>query len=64
MTLEDRISKRISYLRIQIIHEGRLDGWSLEGHKKELKHLEQLLESITKQPRITIDIEKRTNSKK
>ena len=44
MTLEDRISKRISYLRIQIIHEGRLDGWTLEGHKKELEYLEKELQ--------------------
>jgi len=46
MTLEDRISKRISYLRLQIIHEGRLDGWTLEGHKKELKYLEKELQKI------------------
>ena len=46
MTLEDRISKRISYLRIQIIHEGRLDGWTLEGHKKELKYLEKELQKL------------------
>ena len=47
MTLEDRISKRISYLRIQIIHEGRLDGWTLEGHKKELEYLEKELKKLT-----------------
>ena len=46
MTLEDRISERISYLRLQIIHEGRLDGWTLEGHKKELEHLEKELKKI------------------
>ncbi len=46
MTLEDRISKRISYLRLQIIHEGRLDGWTLEGHKKELKYLEKELQKL------------------
>ena len=46
MTLEDRISKRIGYLRLQIIHEGRLDGWTLKGHKKELEYLEKELKKL------------------
>jgi hypothetical protein len=37
-----KIKKRITYLESQIAAGPRLDGWSLEGAKKELKKLKTL----------------------
>ena len=36
-----KIIERIKYLEAQIAAGGRLDGWSLEGAKKELKKLKK-----------------------
>ena len=36
------LKKRITYLESQIAAGPRLDGWSLEGAKKELKKLKTL----------------------
>jgi hypothetical protein len=41
MTLYDRLVKRIEFLKQQIAASGRLDGWTLAGHKKELIDLEE-----------------------
>ena len=40
------LQKRINYLESQLAAKDRLDGWTLEGHKKELKKLKKELEGI------------------
>ena len=35
------IEERIYYLEQQISAHGRLDGWTLEGHKAELKEIKR-----------------------
>jgi len=45
---KEKILKRIQYLETELIHEGYLDGWTIRGHKKELKELkEKLKKKIT-----------------
>ena len=39
--------KRIEYLQQQIASGDRLDGYTLEGHKKELEALKQIQEQTT-----------------
>ena len=43
MKLEE-MNKRMEYLKTEIAHGGFWDGYALEGMKKELKKLEELLE--------------------
>jgi len=43
MTKKQKIKKRISYLRSEVAHAGRLDGWTLRSLQKELKELESTL---------------------
>jgi hypothetical protein len=38
-----KLKKRIEFLKIQIAHANRLDGWVLKGHKEELIRLEKKL---------------------
>lgn len=40
---KEKILKRIQYLETELIHEGYLDGWTIRGHKKELKELKEKL---------------------
>ena len=42
----NKIQERIEFLKIQIIHGDRLDGWTLQGHKDELERLEKELKNI------------------
>jgi len=42
----NKIQKRMEFLRAQIAHGGRLDGWSLQGHKDELEILEKEVKNI------------------
>lgn len=42
----DKIKERINYLESQIAAGGRLDGWSLEGAKKELEKLKESIINI------------------
>ena len=42
----NKIQDRMEFLRIQIVHGDRLDGWSLQGHKDELERLEKELKNI------------------
>tara|TARA_R110001592_G_scaffold81966_1_gene242988 strand:+ start:235 stop:372 length:138 start_codon:yes stop_codon:yes gene_type:complete len=42
----ERIKKRIIYLEQQVAAGDRLDGWSLEGAKKELIILKEKLNEI------------------
>ena len=42
-----KIKKRITYLESQIAAGPRLDGWSLEGAKKELTKLKKQWKSIS-----------------
>ena len=42
----EKIKERMNYLRQQIAASGRLDGWSLDGAKDELKILEKQLNSM------------------
>jgi len=44
----NKIQERIEFLKIQIIHGDRLDGWTLQGHKDELERLEKELKNIIK----------------
>ena len=37
------LEKRISYLRSEVAHAGRLDGWTLRGLQKELEEKENTL---------------------
>ena len=39
------LKERINYLKAQIAAGNRLDGWSLEGAKKELKKLESYIKN-------------------
>ena len=39
--MDKKILERITYLKSQIAAGSRLDGWSLEGAKKELKKLKK-----------------------
>ena len=39
---KELLKKRINYLQNQIAAGARLDGWSLEGAKKELTKLKKL----------------------
>jgi len=41
-----KILERIQYLESQVAAGHRLDGWSLEGAKKELKKLREKWKSI------------------
>jgi Fic family protein len=40
------LQKRIDYLTHQLAAKDRLDGWTAEGHEKELKKLKKELEDI------------------
>ena len=40
------LKERITYLEQQIAAGDRLDGWSLEGAKKELKKLKESITNI------------------
>jgi len=42
----NKIQKRMEFLRAQIVHGDKLDGWSLQGHKDELEILEKELKNI------------------
>ena len=42
----NKIQKRMDFLRAQIAHGNRLDGWNLQGHKEELEKLENELKNI------------------
>tara|TARA_R110000824_G_scaffold227009_2_gene414813 strand:+ start:69 stop:236 length:168 start_codon:yes stop_codon:yes gene_type:complete len=42
----DKIQDRIMYLEQQIAAGDRLDGYELEGHRKELKILKEELKDI------------------
>tara|TARA_B110000908_G_C9944597_1_gene309788 strand:+ start:391 stop:549 length:159 start_codon:yes stop_codon:yes gene_type:complete len=44
--MKEKIKERISYLEQQIAAGNRLDGWSLEGAKKELKKLKESIINI------------------
>ncbi len=39
--MDKKTKERIMYLEQQIAAGGRIDGYSLEGHKKELKKLKE-----------------------
>jgi|TARA_B100000287_G_scaffold421610_1_gene462518 hypothetical protein len=45
--MDKKILKRITYLESQIAAGDRLDGWSLEGAKKELKKLKKQWKNIS-----------------
>ena len=40
---KEQIKERIEYLKIELIHHGHHDGWTLIGMKEELKWLEEQL---------------------
>lgn len=46
MSNNEKIKKRIEFLKTEIVMEGYLDGWALAGLKKELKNLEEKLIKI------------------
>tara|TARA_R100000005_G_C4979235_1_gene189499 strand:- start:1114 stop:1284 length:171 start_codon:yes stop_codon:yes gene_type:complete len=41
-----QIEKRLDYLKVEVVHADRLDGWTLKGHKDEIKRLIQELKEI------------------
>ena len=43
------IKKRINWLKIELIHEGYLDCYSIEKYREELKKLETELINLEKQ---------------
>tara|TARA_R110001592_G_scaffold194977_1_gene442635 strand:- start:497 stop:634 length:138 start_codon:yes stop_codon:yes gene_type:complete len=44
--MEKKIKERITYLEQQVAAGDRLDGWSLEGARKELIKLKEKLNEI------------------
>jgi len=52
MTKEQKIKKRISYLRSELSASGHHDGWTLRGLQKELEELEKTLFEIKQYPDI------------
>jgi hypothetical protein len=52
MTKEQKIKKRISYLRSELSASGHHDGWTLRGLQKELEEKEYLLFEIKQYPDI------------
>ena len=46
MSEEEKIKKRIEFLKVEIAMGAYLDGWTLAGLKKELKNLEEKLIKI------------------
>tara|TARA_R110001583_G_scaffold37608_4_gene122316 strand:+ start:370 stop:552 length:183 start_codon:yes stop_codon:yes gene_type:complete len=42
----NNLQNRINYLEQQLAAKDRLDGWTSDGHKKELKKLKKELENI------------------
>ena len=42
-----KLKKRINYLKSQIAAGSRLDGWSLEGARRELTKLKKQWKSIS-----------------
>ena len=41
-----QIEKRLDYLKTEVIHAPRLDGWTLKGHREEIKKLIQELKEL------------------
>ena len=52
MTKEQKIKKRISYLRSELSASGHHDGWTLKGLQKELEELEKTLFETKQYPDI------------
>ena len=46
MSRINKLQERIEFLKLEIVHANRLDGWTLEGHKRELKKLIAELKEI------------------
>lgn len=46
--LKSKTLKRINYLRVQLIHEAYLDGWTLNGFKREIVEKEFMLNLYNK----------------